>query len=74
MPIALRAAVKGGWVDKRLLLAEPETQVALPAAPDWAVANAGGQGFYRVGYAPRHAQGLARSVRQGWRPSSASTW
>jgi len=62
VPIALRAAVKGGWVDKRLLLAEPETRVALPAAPEWAIANAGGQGFYRVGYAPAMLRKLARSV------------
>ena len=62
IPIALRASVKGGWVDKRLLLDGPETRVALPAAPDWALANAGGHGFYRVGYAPAMLKKLARSV------------
>ncbi|HKZ07716.1 MAG TPA: M1 family metallopeptidase [Methylomirabilota bacterium] len=62
IPIALRASVKGGWVDKRLLLDGPETRVALPAAPDWAIANAGGHGFYRVGYAPAMLKKLARSV------------
>jgi puromycin-sensitive aminopeptidase len=62
VPINLRASVKGGWVDKRLLLDGPETRVALPAAPDWAIANAGGHGFYRVGYAPAMLKKLARSV------------
>ena len=65
MPIALRAAVKGGWVDKRVLLDGPETRVALPAAPEWAIANAGGHGFYRVGYAPAMLKKLAALHRQG---------
>ena len=62
IPIFLRASVKGGWVDKRLLLGEAETRVELPAAPDWALANAGGHGFFRVGYAPAMLKKLARSV------------
>jgi puromycin-sensitive aminopeptidase len=62
IPIRLRASVKGGWVDKRLMLDGPETRVALPAAPDWALANAGGHGYYRVGYAPAMLKKLARSV------------
>jgi len=51
VPIALRAAVKRGYVEKRVLLADGEVQVSLPAKADWAVANAGGHGFYRVRYA-----------------------
>ena len=62
IPINLRASVKGGWVDKRLLLDGPETRVALPSAPDWALANAGGHGFYRVAFAPAMLRKLARSV------------
>jgi puromycin-sensitive aminopeptidase len=62
IPIALRAAVKGGWVDKRVLLDGPETRVALPAAPEWAIANAGGHGFYRVAFAPAMLKKLARSI------------
>jgi puromycin-sensitive aminopeptidase len=50
IPIALRASVKRGYVDKRVLLADAETQVTLPAKADWVVANAGGHGFYRVRY------------------------
>ena len=62
IPIFLRASVKGGWVDKRLLLGEAETRVELPAAPDWVLANTGGHGFFRVGYAPAMLKKLARSV------------
>ena len=62
IPIALRASVKGGWVDKRLLLDGQETRVELPAVPDWALANAGGHGFYRVAFAPAMLKKLARSV------------
>jgi puromycin-sensitive aminopeptidase len=62
IPIALRASVKGGWVDKRLLLGEAETRVELPAAPEWVLANTGGHGFFRVGYAPAMLKKLARSV------------
>ena len=62
IPIALRASVKGGWVDKRLLLGEAETRVELPAAPEWVLANTGGHGFFRVGYALPMLRKLARSV------------
>ncbi len=51
VPITLRAAVKRGFVEKRVLLSEAETLVTLPAKADWVVANAGGHGFYRVRYA-----------------------
>jgi puromycin-sensitive aminopeptidase len=51
VPITLRASVKRGFVEKRVLLGEAETQVSLPAKADWVVANAGGHGFYRVRYA-----------------------
>ena len=39
-------------VEQKLLLASAEDDMALPGAPDWVVVNAGGHGFYRVGYAP----------------------
>jgi puromycin-sensitive aminopeptidase len=52
VPILLRASVKKGIVEKRLLLAEREMAVSLPAAADWVVVNAGGHGFYRVRYTP----------------------
>jgi puromycin-sensitive aminopeptidase len=52
IPVRLRASVKRGFVDKPILLGNEDLAVALPASPDWVVANAGGHGFYRVQYAP----------------------
>jgi len=51
VPVLLRASVKKGIVEKRLLLEDGECTVSLPAAPDWVVVNAGGDGCYRVRYA-----------------------
>jgi len=62
IPVALRAAVKGGWVEKRVLLEEAELRVALPAPPEWAVANAGGHGFYRVQYAPAMLRRMTKAL------------
>ena len=50
IPVALRASVKRGYVDKRVVLGEADMQVTLPAKADWVVVNAGGHGFYRVRY------------------------
>ena len=47
----VRASVKRGFVDKPVLLGDEDLTVALPAAPEWVVVNAGGHGFYRVQYA-----------------------
>jgi puromycin-sensitive aminopeptidase len=52
VPVTVRASVAGQVVERKLLLAAAEDDLALPGAPDWAVVNAGGHGFYRVGYAP----------------------
>ncbi len=62
IPVALRASVKGGWVEKRVLLEDAELRVALPAPPEWAVANAGGHGFYRVRYAPALLRRMTRAL------------
>jgi puromycin-sensitive aminopeptidase len=51
IPVRVRASVKRGFVDKPVLLGDEDLAVALPAAPDWVVVNAGGHGFYRVQYA-----------------------
>ena len=52
VPVTVRASVAGKVVEQKLLLAAAEDDMALPGAPDWVVVNAGGHGFYRVGYAP----------------------
>ncbi|MGH7318667.1 MAG: M1 family metallopeptidase [Candidatus Rokuibacteriota bacterium] len=51
VPVSLRASVGGRLVERRVLLDEADARVELPGPPDWVVANAGGPGFYRVGYA-----------------------
>ena len=66
IPIVLRAWVKRGIIEKHVLLDGDDLLVPLPAAPEWAIVNAGGHGFYRVGYArapPEEALGrLAAAV------------
>ncbi len=52
IPIALRASVKRGLVEKHVLLDGDELTVPLPAPADWVILNAGGHGFYRVRYEP----------------------
>ena len=40
------------WWSRSSSSLDAEDDVTLPGAPDWVVVNAGGHGFYRVGYAP----------------------
>jgi puromycin-sensitive aminopeptidase len=62
IPVVLRAAVKRGYVERRLLLDGDEATVALPTKADWIVVNSGGHGFYRVRYAPALLKKLAGGV------------
>ncbi len=62
IPIVLRASVKHGYVERRLLLDGDTASVALPAKADWVVVNSGGSGFYRVRYAPPLLKRLSGSV------------
>jgi puromycin-sensitive aminopeptidase len=62
IPVVLRASVKHGYVERRLLLDGDTAAVALPAKADWVVANSGGIGFYRVRYAPALIKKLAGAV------------
>src|SRR5258705_2543313 len=64
IPLRLRASVKRGFVDKPILLGNEDLSVALPAAPDWVVANAGGHGFYRVQYAPPLLKKLTGALKK----------
>jgi puromycin-sensitive aminopeptidase len=52
VPVTVRARVAGETVEQKVLLASAEDDLALPGSPEWVVVNAGGHGFYRVGYAP----------------------
>jgi puromycin-sensitive aminopeptidase len=52
VPVTVRASVAGKTVEQKVLMAASAHEVTLPGVPDWVVVNAGGHGFYRVGYAP----------------------
>ncbi len=51
IPINCRVQVNGEVTRLRFLLSSAEERVELPGRLDWAVANEGGHGFYRVRYA-----------------------
>jgi puromycin-sensitive aminopeptidase len=51
-PVTIRASIGGKAVEAKLLLAAAEDDLVLPGVPEWVVVNAGGHGFYRVGYTP----------------------
>ncbi|MCM2332875.1 MAG: M1 family metallopeptidase [Anaeromyxobacteraceae bacterium] len=48
VPVVLRWAAGGAVRERRLLLEADAVEVALEAAPDWLVVNAGATGVYRV--------------------------
>src|SRR5262249_44307565 len=50
VPVTIRASVRGRPVERKTLLGPDGAVLDLGVAPDWVVANAGGHGFYRVGY------------------------
>ncbi|HET6794910.1 MAG TPA: M1 family metallopeptidase [Acidimicrobiales bacterium] len=50
VPVLVRAGIGGDVVDSRILLTGDAGEVDLGGRPEWAVVNAGGWGFYRVGY------------------------
>jgi puromycin-sensitive aminopeptidase len=62
IPVVLRAAVKRGYVERRLLLDGEQASVELPAKADWIVVNSGGHGFYRVRYGPALLKKLANAA------------
>ena len=64
IPVRVRASVKRGFVDKPVLLGDADLTVALPAAPDWVVVNAGGHGFYRVQYAAPLLRKMTSSLKK----------
>jgi puromycin-sensitive aminopeptidase len=52
VPVQLRIAAGGTATTERVLLAEREARLRLPATVDAVLVNAGGHGFYRVRYGP----------------------
>jgi puromycin-sensitive aminopeptidase len=62
VPIFLRAGAKSGIFRQTLLLAEKEQTLEFEDSPDWVVVNAGGHGFYRVGYSHQLLDALKGSL------------
>ena len=62
VPVTVRASIAGQPVERKLLLAAAEDDLALPGPPEWVVANAGGHGFYRVAYEPALLDRLASNL------------
>ena len=63
IPIFLRAGIKGGTIDKIVLLTDQELRIELPEDSYWVVANAGGHGFYRVRYSPDLMTAVKRDLQ-----------
>jgi puromycin-sensitive aminopeptidase len=62
VPIFLRAGSKSGIFRQTLLLTENEQTLDFEESPDWVVVNAGGHGFYRVGYSHQLLDALKGSL------------
>jgi puromycin-sensitive aminopeptidase len=61
VPVLVRWGTADGATGMEKVLVEgPGAEIALPAAPDWVLANSGGSGFFRVRY---DAAGLAAAAR-----------
>ncbi|MGH7875142.1 MAG: M1 family metallopeptidase [Candidatus Binatia bacterium] len=63
VPIFLRAGTKSGVVEKVLLVEQQEQQVEFGEDVEWVVVNAGGHGFYRVGYSSELSGALRQALR-----------
>jgi puromycin-sensitive aminopeptidase len=64
VPLILRARVGGSIVERRVLLAEPDTVLDLGGRPEWVVVNAGAHGFYRVAYASELLSALRSQAQE----------
>ena len=63
VPLFIRASAGGSVVNKTVLLTDGQVRVELPAAPDWAILNAGGHGFYRVRYGSELLKRLTGNIQ-----------
>ena len=62
IPAQLRGQTAEGALRLKTLVRDRRSMVATDAAPRWVTANAGGHGFYRVGYSDRLRKGLLASL------------
>ncbi len=64
IPIILRVKVDGEIIEHRLLLSSLSEQVTFGGQVEWVVANAGGDGFYRVSYDDELRESLVGEVQE----------
>jgi aminopeptidase N len=64
IPIILRAKVDGEIIEHRLLLSSQSEQITFDGQVEWVVANAGGDGFYRVSYDDGLRESLVGEVQE----------
>jgi len=64
VPLIVKAMTEDGPVERKLLMTEEQTTLALPAPLKWAVVNRNGDGFYRVRYSGELAGALNQSLSE----------
>lgn len=64
IPMQLRGRTAEGLFHTRTLAVEPNSLVAVGTPLEWLTANAGGHGFYRVGYSSRLWKSLLRNLHE----------
>ena len=62
VPLMVRAKTDKGVATHRMLLTSREATLELPGKLEWALANEGGHGFYRVHYSPALLAGLTKNL------------
>jgi puromycin-sensitive aminopeptidase len=64
IPVHIRGESGGAPFEVRFLLDRPDAMVPMTGPIDWAIANAGGHGFYRVAYGPGLAKALVTALNR----------
>lgn len=68
VPVVLRYGANGDEHEERVLLEKRSQEVKLQGKPDWLIANAGGNGFFRVRYAPDLLQAITPRMMDALQP------
>ncbi|MFZ0890483.1 MAG: M1 family metallopeptidase, partial [Candidatus Binataceae bacterium] len=64
VPVMVRAKTDRGIATHKLILTGKESTLALPGRLEWALANEGGHGFYRVRYAAEMLAALTANLKE----------
>ncbi len=64
VPVMVRARTERGVSTHKLLLTESEATLELPGRLEWALANEGAHGFYRVRHAPQLLTALMKNLAE----------